>query len=128
GFFSYPISYKFYWLFVDGSPLFNETEPALLFWYPWLFLVIPGVIFLVRKEGVAGAAVLTAWVFNLMLYVNYNDLLPSDIYRFNLIHYLTWWFPLMFLLAFVACRHGWKYMPVRIGFGMAALIFVLAIG
>jgi hypothetical protein len=127
GFFSYPISYKLYWLFVDGGPLFAETEPALLFRYPWLFLLPTAAVFLVVKEQFTGTAVLAAVGVNVLLYVNYNDLLPSDIYRFTLIHYVAWCFPLMFLLVVAAGRH-WRrsrLFPVSVGCS-AALLAVCA--
>ncbi|ACB73538.1 hypothetical protein [Opitutus terrae] len=128
GFFSYPISYKLYWLFVDGGTFFGEVEPALLFRYPWLVLALPGVIFWVRREGLAGAAGAAALGLNWLFYVNYNDLLPSDVYRFTLIHYLAWGFPLLFLLAVAACRHGWRDWWVRAGGAAAVALGVLAIG
>lgn len=123
GFFSYPVSYKFYWLFVDGHALFRETEPALLFRYAWLALAIPGVVFWIRREGAAAVAGCGALGVNWFVYVNYNDLLPSDVYRFTLIHYLAWGFPLLFVLAAAACRHGWRDRWVRAGWAGAALGF-----
>lgn len=128
GFFAYPVSYKLHWLFVDGQPVFREIEPALLFRYPWLFLAIPGIAFWLQRERVAAVAGLSALVVNWGLYINYNDLLPSDIYRFTLIHYLAWAFPLLFVLAIAACRHGWRSAWVRAGFAAAAVLFVGSIG
>ena len=37
GFFGYPVSWKFYWLALEGMPLFGEVEPGLLWRYPWLW-------------------------------------------------------------------------------------------
>lgn len=128
GFFSYPMSLKFHWLFVDGGPLFLETDPALLFRYPWLALAVAGAVFWVKRERWAGVAGLAALGLNGLLYVNYNDLLPSDIYRFTLIHYLAWGFPLMFLLVAAACRHGWRSGWVRAGLGASVVIFVGCLG
>ena len=128
GFFSYPVSYKLFWLFIDGRPLFGEVDAALLFRYPWLFLGIPAVFYLIRKEGSAGTAVLGAVVVNALLYLNYNDLLPSDIYRFTLIHYLAWIFPLLFLLVVAACRHVGANRWVQFGFAVSLLLVVGGIG
>jgi hypothetical protein len=128
GFFGYPISFKLFWLFVDGWPLFGETEPALLWRYPWLFLVLPAAVWWVQREGAAGVAALSAVGVSALLYSNYNDLLPSDIYRFTLLHYLSWWFPLMFVVAWAACRRGWRNGVVRAGFAEAALLLVVCAG
>lgn len=128
GFFGYPMSLKFFWLFVDGWPLFGETEPALLWRYPWLFLVVPAGVWWVQRERAAGAAALATVVLSAVVYSNYNDLLPSDIYRFTLLHYLSWWFPLMFVVAWAACRRGWRSGAVRLSFGGAVLMLVVCAG
>lgn len=128
GFFGYPISYKLYWLLVDGRPLFGETEPGLLLRFPWLMLGIPGVLFFIEKERSAGVAVVLAIALNGGLYLNYNDLLPSDIYRFTLIHYLTWFFPLLFWWVIAACRNMMRSSWVQVGFGLAAVSFVVCLG
>ncbi|HVT72602.1 MAG TPA: hypothetical protein VHD61_05660 [Lacunisphaera sp.] len=128
GFLGYPFSYKLHWLLVDGRPLFGETAPALLFRYPWLCLAVPGAVHWLGRKGAAAAAGLLAMATSWLLYVNYNDFLPSDIYRFNLIHYLAWTFPVLFLLAAAAVLHGWRERPTRIGFGVAAGLVLLASG
>lgn len=128
GFFSYPMSWKFLWLFVDGRPFFGETTPALLFRYPWLYLAVPGAVWWVRREGAAATVALAALALNWILYLNYNDLLPSDIYRFTLIHYLTWGFWLLLLLAAVAVRHAWRETWGRAGFAAGAALLVFCFG
>ncbi|MEO6002097.1 MAG: hypothetical protein ABIZ04_24745 [Opitutus sp.] len=128
GFFGYPISLKLYWLLLDGQPLFGETEPGLLFRYPWMFLGAPAIVFLVRKERMAGVAVALTVFISAGLYLNYNDLLPSDIYRFTLIHYLVWWFPLLFVLIAAAARYFRQDRVVRAGFGVAAFCVIVGLG
>jgi hypothetical protein len=128
GFFSYPVSLKVFWLFVDGGPLFRESEPALLFRYPWLYLVLPAAIFLLKRERGQGAAVMAVVIVNVFLYVNYNDLLPSDLFRFTLIHYISWAFPILFLLVAAACRHASDNRWILLGFGVSAGLFILCIG
>ena len=128
GFFGYPMSYKLYWLLVDGTPLFGETDPALLFRFPWLFLAVAGFLFLLQRERAAGGAVFAAIAVNLTLYFNYNDLLPSDIYRFTLIHYIAWIFPLLFLLIAAAIRQLRRSQWVQLGLGIAAGLAVVCSG
>jgi hypothetical protein len=128
GFFSYPVGWKFLWLFVDGRPFFGEKAPALLFRYPWLYLAIPGAVFWVRRAGWAALAAVAAVALNWFLYLNYNDLLPSDIYRFTLIHYLVWAFPLLAALGVGACLHGWRDPWTRAGFAVGAAALLLCFG
>ncbi len=107
GFFGYPVSYKFFWLFLEGMPLFGEVEPGLLWRYPWLWFAGPAAVWWVRREGAAGAAAVGAVAANAFVYLNYNDLTPAGIYRFTLIHYFAWWFPLMFLVVVAAAKDLW---------------------
>ena len=108
GFFGYPVSYKFFWLLLEGMPLFGEVEPGLLWRYPWLWLAPVAAWWWVRREGGAGMAAVGAVGANAFVYLNYNDLTPAGIYRFTLIHYLAWWFPLMFLAVVAAGKSLWR--------------------
>jgi hypothetical protein len=99
----------------------------LLLRYPWLFLALPGAISWVVKDGWAAVAVLGAIGLSWMLYINYNDFLPSDIYRFTLIHYLTWAFPLLALMA-AASLLGWRNRWTRAGWGLAVAAVVVTAG
>lgn len=128
GFFAFPFSYKLYWILVDGYPLFGETKPGLLFRYPWLFLVIPGAIYWVKKEGAAAGAALLSLGLIWICYLNYNDLLPSDIYRYSLIHYFTGSFLILGLISAAAILRGWRSRSTQAGFTLAALAFLLAVG
>lgn len=128
GFFSFPLAEKLYWTFVDGRPFFGETNTALLWRYPWLFLAVPGVVFWVKREGAAGVAALATVVLSGLLYLGYNDFFPSSFYRFSLIHYVAWLFlPLLAAVAGV-CWAGWKIKAVWLGWGGAVMLFLLASG
>lgn len=128
GFGAYPVLHKVYGLFVDGRTFFGETDTALLFRYPWLFLAIPGAVLWVRRQGGAAAAALATLLLNCSLYVNYNDFLPSAVYRFSLIHYLTWAFPVLFALAVLAVIQGWRERGGRIAGCLALGLAVVATG
>lgn len=128
GFFSYPMLHKAYWLLVDGEVFFGEYGSALLWRYPWLFLAIPGVVCWVRRDGWAGAACVGTIALNWMLYLNYNDFLPSAVFRFSLIHYLSWSFLPLGITAALALGCGWRERAGR--WAIAAMVagFVLALG
>lgn len=128
GFLEYPLTHKLYGLFVDGETFFGEYGTALLWRYPWLFLVVPGVIWWVRREGWPAVAALAAVVLNWGLYICYNDFTPSAIYRFSLIHYISWAFWPLWVVAVAALVHGWRQRSVWVGGALAVGVFALAVG
>ncbi len=128
GFFGFPPLMKLHWLFVDGRPFFGEENTALLFRYPWLFLALPGAVFWVRRDGAAAVAALLALGLNWGLYVSYNDLMPSGLFRFSQIHYLSWAFLPLWALAAAAVLRGWPERAVRAGWVLAGIALVAALG
>jgi hypothetical protein len=113
---------------VEARTFFGETDTALLWRYPWLFLAVPGVIIWVRRERAAGAAALATLGLNWLLYLSYNDFFPSSFYRFSLIHYVSWSFLPLLAWAASACWAGWKMKTVWLGWGGAAVLLVVALG
>ncbi|WP_415910224.1 hypothetical protein [Oleiharenicola sp. Vm1] len=128
GFFSYPVLHKAYWLLVDGESFFGESGSALLWRYPWLFLAVPGAVWWIRRDGGAGATCVAAIALNWGLYFNYNDFVPSAVFRFSLIHYLTWSFAPLAIAATAAIVSGWREHAVRWAGVVAVGLFALAIG
>jgi len=128
GFFSYPSLSKLFWLFVDGRPFFGEADTALFFRYPWLFLVIPGVFYWVRTAGMAAMAALATLAMNWWLYINYNDFLPSAIFRYSLIHYISWGFAPLFALSFAALLRGWRQQSTWTGLAVAGGLMIFSLG
>lgn len=128
GFFSFPVTHKLYGLLVDGETFFGEYGSALLWRYPWLFLAVPGAVWWVRRDGGAAVACLAVVALNWGLYFNYNDFLPSAVYRFSLIHYISWAFAPLALAAGGAVALGWREAAVRRGALAMIACFALAIG
>jgi len=124
GFFSYPVAMKWFGLLVDGSAFYGEEGTAMLFRYPWLMLAIPGMVWWVKQGGANAIAALLTLVMSWGIYGSYNDFVPSGLFRYSLIHYLTWCFPLLFGLAVAGLWRGWRERPVQIalvGVGWLAL-------
>lgn len=128
GFFSFPVTHKLYALLVDGETFFGEYGSALLWRYPWLFLAVPGVVWWIRRDGAAAAACLATLGLNWALYFNYNDFLPSAVYRFSLIHYISWAFVPLALAAAGAVTFGWRNPAVRRAAVAMVACFAVAIG
>jgi hypothetical protein len=128
GFFSLPVTHKLYALLVDGEVFFGEYGTALLWRYPWLFLAVPGVVWWVRRDGIGAAACLATLVLNWGLYFSYNDFMPSAVYRFSLIHYISWGFTPLALAAAGAGAFGWRERAVQRTAAATVALFVVAIG
>lgn len=128
GFFSYPLAEKLYWTLVDARPFFGETDTALLWRYPWLFAALPGVVFWVKREGMAGLACVATLALSALLYLGYNDFFPSSFYRYSLIHYVSWLFlPLLAAVA-GACWNGWRLRAVWAAWAGVLLLVAVAGG
>lgn len=128
GFLSYPVSLMAYWLLVDGTAFFGEEGTALLFRYPWLFALPAAAWWFVRTARGDAVAVLATVAAGWGFYTCYNDFVPSGIFRYSLIHYLTWSFPLLFGLAGAALVRGWRRRGDWVAWAAAALLAVVATG
>lgn len=128
GFHSYPVAQKLFWLFVDARPFFGEPDTALLWRYPWLWAALPGAVWWVRRDGWAAAAGLAAVALNWTLYLSYNDFLPSGLFRFSQVHYLTWAFAPLATVGAAALFARERDRVVRRAWGVTALLFVGALG
>ena len=104
GFGSYPFGEKIFLLFVDGCPFFREPDSALLSHFPWLLLVPAGAILLFFHRSLLAAGVLFSITLCYVLCGSYNDFWPSNVFKFGLIHYLTWTVPLLALIAYAGIR------------------------
>ena len=110
---SYPLAWKLHLLFLDGSPVFHETEPMLVNHYPWLLCCLPGIIIFVGRFGIGGLGLLTTIGATFILYLEYNDFWPSNVFRYQLVHYLVWALPLLALIAYAGLRDCWKLRVTR---------------
>lgn len=128
GFFSYPVAEKLFWLFVDARPFFGEPDTALLWRYPWLWAVLPGAVWWLRRDGWAAAAGLTAIAMNWALYLAYNDFLPSGLFRFSQVHYLTWAFLPLATVAVAPWLTPGRDRWVRGAAGVTLVLLVGALG
>ena len=123
GFFSYPLILKFHWIFVDPGAFFGEVQSGLLCRFPWLMLGGAGAAFLVRTKGWPAVAVLGTIALSWSASLAYNDFLPTNIFRFHLIHYIAWALPLLFLFSYAAVTRG---LPSLFGFSAIAASLVLS--
>ena len=127
GFFALPFSFKSYWLLIDGMTFYGESAPALILRFPWLLLAPATAVFWIIKERVPALSTIATAIGSLLFYLNYNDFSPSNIYRFMLIHYLTWWMILLFPLTYAAVTRGWKSLWFRASLLSVPLLLTLTL-
>gem|GEM_PF-949448 len=124
---------KFISLWLDGKTLYGENNAGLTEHYPWLFLSLAGFVWVLLR----GDALLrvTALAIGLLftLYMPYNELLPTNIWRYVLIHYFKWTFPFMAMFAWLLVkqtferwrhRKGWVF-PLALMVAIPALLLSL---
>jgi hypothetical protein len=123
GFGSYPLVQKAFLLSVDGTPIFQEPDTALISHYPWLILVLPGAVHLVRRFGFGGLGIIATIIATYVMYFAYNGALwPGNIYRYLLIHYISWTLPLLALITYVGLKEAWRYSLGRWSFCSVPLL------
>jgi hypothetical protein len=105
---SYPFLWKLYLLFSSGGPVFREAEPMLFSHFPWLLLAVPGLVHLVQRFKIEALGFLASIVICFGLYLNYNDLWPTNLYKTFLIHYLIWTLPFLALITYVGLKEAWR--------------------
>lgn len=128
-FFGFGLVQRAYVLIVDGMPIYRTRGPMLGIRLPYLLLIGPGLLFGVRRLGWKAVAPLTAAVLGMALYLNYNPFRPEPLYKFHLVHYITWLFPLAGLAAYLSVRRAWETTRTRtfvalVGIPLATFLFV----
>jgi hypothetical protein len=102
GFIFSALPIKLYVLFIDPAAVYGQGT-AILTAYPWIFLSLIGIVCCLlerSRQSIVAACVLV----HILFYACYADLLPTNIWRFNLIHYLKWTFPFLGLFAWLAVK------------------------
>jgi hypothetical protein len=108
GVMGYPPLWKIYLLLVSGGPVFRENQQMLLSHAPWLLLTLPGAVRLFQRYRFMALGTILGIALCFATYLNYNDLFPTNFYRFSLIHYFVWTLPLLALITYVGIREAWK--------------------
>jgi hypothetical protein len=102
---AHSILLKAYLLLQDSAPVFHPADPAILERFPWLLLALPGCCLMAWHVGKRSIGLGLAAACSVLLYFNYNDFWPTNVFDTGLIHYVFWLIPLGGLGAFVTLRH-----------------------
>lgn len=105
------VLYKLYSLFVEAKTLYGTAEPMLLERFPWILVVVPGIVVGVRRIGIRMGGLAGSIIVTIVFYVSFKDFSPFNIFHFRLIHYLVWILPLLFMFSYVTFRLAWSTLP-----------------
>lgn len=125
------LGWKTYLLLIEPRPWFPFGK-GLLAVFPWLPLSICEIVLLfvawkqaAERAGLCMLAlmILTYWA----LYFAYVDLLPSNIWRYHVVHYLKWSLPGLGLFAWLFLTSVLRTPRWRHGVAFALVIAVLSV-
>jgi hypothetical protein len=128
GFGAYAWAQQVYWLLLDGAVFFGEADTALLGRHPWVVLAGPGLVWWLRRDGWNAAAATATMALSVLLYFRYNDMLPNAVFRFSLVHYVSWLLLPLAGLAVAGCWHGMRDRVARWAWPVVPLLLGLATG
>jgi hypothetical protein len=125
------LGWKAYLLLVEPRPWY-PLEQGLLVSFPWLVISLTELCLLVvarRNETGRPALILLALmiVVHWTLYFAYVDLLPSNIWRYHVVHYLKWTLPGLGLLCWLFLRRVWQSPQWQYGLLVVLVVGALAI-
>lgn len=124
GFGAYPFGVKLFSLVVDARPLFWDTETTLFSHLPWLLLIIPGITWLLCRRSFETLGILLGIGATYVIYFQFNDFWPGNLFRYRLVHYLAWTFPILALFAYLGIREAWRTRPGRWSYGLMIAVGV----
>jgi hypothetical protein len=107
GFFPADLMEKFFSIWLDGFTLYGEPNSGLTERYPWLFISLAALLWILIRGDGAQRSVAVAVILLFVLYLPYGDLLPNGLWRFLNIHYFKWTFPFMALFAALLIQQTW---------------------
>lgn len=133
GFFPADLPEKFVSFWLDGYTLYGEPNAGLTERYPWLFLSLAGLVWVLIRGDSLLRSVAYAIVLLFVLYLPYGDLLPNGLWRYLNIHYFKWTFPFLALFAVLLAKHvfvSWcqgkkRAIPSILLFGIPFLLLSL---
>lgn len=107
-FFNENLLHKAYAIFMEGWTVYRVDEPMLVARFPWLLLALPGIVYIAKRLEWRALAPMSCVAGTWVLYLAYDFFAPTDLYHFNLIHYVAWTLPLFGLAAFVTVTRAWR--------------------
>lgn len=102
-----PLGLKLYTFLIDGFPLLGEPR-TLISLFPFLLLVIPGLVVFAKAFRCQAAAVLAAQAAAIVYFLAYNDFWSVTAFSYGNIRYWVWLIPFWCLYAYLTVRVAWR--------------------
>jgi hypothetical protein len=119
GFFGYDVAVKLY-TFMFRSNALSSNPDYLLRSFPYILFILPGLFFLYQKIGLKLIGFMFCGFSSVFLYMNYNDLWITNLYRFYNLRYFIWILPLLGFIAYLSFRKSW--IQIRIPLAIILLL------
>lgn len=124
GFFPADLAEKFVSLWLDGFALYGEPNAGLTERYPWLYVSLAGLIWvLICGDGLLKMVALSI-VMLFLIYLPYGDLLPNGLWRYLNIHYFKWTFPFLALFAVLLVKRTIVAWHERKGIALPTVLLI----
>lgn len=124
GFFPADLPEKFFSIWLDGFALYGESKTGLTERYPWLYLSLAGLAWVIIRGDLLLRTVALAIILLFVLYLPYGDLLPNGIWRYKNIHYFKWTFPFLALFAVLLVKDVWSTLRQRAKWVTPTLVLI----
>ena len=117
--------FKIYQIFLDSNVISTSSPSALLDRMPWLVLIVPGALLLIRRYGVPAIAWITAATTMTGFYLSANGMIPSQFWDYWGYRYLACWAPYTVLLSYLSITRAWRTLGWKTVTGGFAAGFLL---
>ncbi|KJU86845.1 conserved hypothetical protein, membrane [Candidatus Magnetobacterium bavaricum] len=106
--------YKTYIIFIESYSFSGLSYGSLLGYFPWFVIILPGLLYAVKRYGWKILILIVSLLAPLLFYISYNDCDYSTIFKYLVIHYINWTFPLWALFAYMTVRYAWDFLSWRV--------------
>jgi hypothetical protein len=91
---------RFYWIAINSKEVWNDGN-SLIEIFPFLILAPFALIYLAYTDYKKYLPLIILILVSFLMYLSYNDFSPHNIFRFKLVHYISWMIPILFLMSLV---------------------------
>ena len=119
---------KYYNIYFNSTIYLDNIHASLLNHNYWTYLFLPSIYVLLIKKDDFLFYISLIIITYIYLYSTYNDMLPSNFIKYGTVRYITWTFPLMFIISIRSLNlilKDWKNFQLLLSF---FVILTLEIG
>ena len=119
---------KYYNIYFNSTIYLDNIHTSLLNHNYWTYLFLPSIYVLLIKKDDFFLLISLIIIIYCYLYSTYNDMVPSNFIKYGTVRYITWTFPLMFIISIRSLNlilKDWKNFQLLFSF---FVIITLEIG